>query len=176
MTIKAKKHEWVEWIQAIIVAVVIAYFIKYFLFDIIEVDGNSMYPTLNDKDRLIVSKINHKEFDIGDIIIFKYPADDNLDFIKRIVAKEGDKVEIKNGFLYINNNKIEEQYINGKQLKDFSEVIVPENRFFVLGDNRNCSLDSRDSNVGFIEDNDIKGKAIIRIWPIELAGILNRKR
>src|SRR5690554_4250938 len=176
MTIKAKKHEWFEWIQAIIIAIVIACFIKYFLFDIIEVDGNSMYPTLNDEDRLIVCKINHKDFDIGDIIIFKYPADDKLDFIKRIVAKDGDKVEIKNGSLYINNNKIDEPYINGKHLKDFPEVIVPENRFFVLGDNRGSSLDSRDSNVGFIEDDDIKGKAIIRIWPLKTVGLLNRKR
>jgi signal peptidase I len=176
MIIKSKNHEWVEWVQAIVFAVVIAYIIKFFLFDIIEVDGNSMYPTLHDKDRLIVSKINYKEPNIGDIIIFKYPADENLDFIKRIVAKEGDKVEIKNNYLYINNKKIEEPYINDKQLNDFSEVIVPENSFFVLGDNRNSSRDSRYSDVGFLDEDNIKGKAIIRIWPIESVGILNRKR
>src|SRR5690554_6233142 len=96
-----------------IIALCIAFFIKFFLFDIIEVEGNSMYPTLENKDRLIVNIIDYTFNDpkVGDIVIFSYPADESLDFIKRIVAKEGDIVEIKNNSLYVNQEKIVEPYI-----------------------------------------------------------------
>lgn len=171
---KNKNNEWLEWIQAIVLAIVIAYVIKFFFFEIIEVDGNSMYPTLHHRDRLIVNKISYiiDEPAVGDIMIFEYPADPSVDFIKRIVAKEGDIVEIKDNYLYINGQKMIEPYINKEQMEDFPKTTVPENTFFVLGDNRNKSRDSRYPDVGFLDEDDIKGKAIMRVWPLESAGIL----
>lgn len=173
-TTKTKKNEWLEWIQAIVIAIVIAFVIKFFFFEIIEVDGNSMYPTLHNKDRLVVNKISYilHEPEVGDIVTFAYPSDTSVDFIKRIVAKEGDIVEIKDNHLYINGEKKTEPYINEKEMADFSEVTVPENSFFVLGDNRNNSRDSRYIDVGFLKEDDIKGKAVFRMWPLESIGIL----
>lgn len=167
-----KKNEWFEWLQAIIIALLIALSIKCFLFDIIEVEGNSMNPTLEDKDRLIVNKINYyfNQPEVGDIVIFEYPADRNFDFIKRIVAKEGDIVEIKNSTLYVNENKIIEPYIEAQRVEPFPRTVVPKDHFFVLGDNRRNSRDSRFSDVGFLKLGDIKGVAIYRIWPFRSLG------
>lgn len=173
-TTKTKKNECLEWIQAILIAVVLVFIIKFFFFEIIQVDGNSMYPTLHNKDRLVVNKISYilYEPEVGDIVTFAYPSDTSVDFIKRIIAKEGDMVEIKDNHLYINGNKKTETYINENKMADFQKVIVPENSFFVLGDNRNNSRDSRYIDVGFLEEDDIKGKASFRIWPLESIGIL----
>ncbi|RBP41144.1 signal peptidase I [Garciella nitratireducens] len=178
ITRKERKNECLEWIEAIIIAVIIASIIKFFFFEIIQVDGNSMYPTLHHKDRLIVNKISYifHEPEVGDIVTFAYPSDTSVDFIKRIVAKEGDTVEIKNNYLYINGEKKEEPYIYEKKMMDFPPVVVPSNSFFVLGDNRNNSRDSRYIDVGFLKKENIKGKAIFRIWPLDSIGSLNKDR
>lgn len=174
MVKKNKNREWLEWVQAILLAIVIAYVIKFFFFELIEVDGNSMYPTLHHGDRLIVNKISYiiDEPEVGDIMIFEYPSDPSMDFIKRIVAKEGDIIEIKDNYLYINGERMIEPYLNENQMEDFPKTTVPQNTFFVLGDNRNKSRDSRYPDVGFLNKDDIKGKAVVRIWPLESIGIL----
>lgn len=167
------KGEIREWIESIFIPVIIAIVIKAFIFETILVDGYSMLPTLKDRDRLAVNKVGYHigEPERGDIIVFKYPADPKLIFIKRVIGVEGDRVEIKNHRVYVNGEELEEDYILEKPLGDYPEVVVPENTVFVLGDNRNDSRDSRYPDVGFIPLKYIRGKAIARIWPLPLQKI-----
>jgi signal peptidase I len=162
---KSQKREWIE---SIIIAVVIAIIIKSFIFETVLVDGYSMLPTLTNNDRLAVSKIGYmfNGPEHGDIVVFKYPANPKLIFIKRVIGVEGDKVEIKNHKVYVNGTVLDEPYINERPLADFSEVVVPSDTVFVLGDNRNDSRDSRYSDVGFVPRDNIRGEAVARMWPL----------
>jgi signal peptidase I len=159
-----------EWVLSIIIAAIVAFVIKGFLIDIIQVSGTSMLPNLSDKDRLVIEKIslythNYKR---GEIIIFK-PNDVTKDiYIKRIVGLPGDKVEIKNGEVYVNNEKLDESYLKpdmftGAEPNQFSNLIVPDNCLYVLGDNRVVSEDSR--YIGPIPIENIKGHAVLRVYP-----------
>jgi len=156
-----------EWIECIFIAVVIAIVIKAFFIETIQVDGSSMVPTLLDGERLIVNKIGYTigQPDRGDIVIFKYPADPSLTFIKRIIGIEGDTVEIKDHKVFVNGQELDEPYIMEKTLSDYPAACVPENTVFVLGDNRNYSKDSRYPDVGFVPLKNVKGEAFFRIWP-----------
>lgn len=164
-----KKSELIEWVQAIVIAFILSLLIKTFLFEVILVDGYSMYPTIHEKDRIIVTKLNYivSTPDRGDIIIFKNPDDMTLNYVKRVIGLEGDKVQIKDGVLFINDEPLIEDYIQEPAFTDFDTHIVPEGTIFVLGDNRNQSRDSRDPNVGFIPLKNIVGKAKLRIWPLK---------
>lgn len=165
--VKSQKKEWLE---SIIVAIVIAIIIKAFVFETVLVDGHSMLPTLRDRDRLAVVKIGYL-FDgpgYGDVVVFRYPADPSLIFIKRVIALEGDRVEIKNHRVYVNGTRLDEPYINEKPIMDYPEAVVPPNTVFVLGDNRNDSRDSRYPDVGFIPIRNIRGQAVGRMWPLPL--------
>ncbi|MCR1898129.1 signal peptidase I [Irregularibacter muris] len=174
MKTKSEKNEWIEWLRTIIIAGIIAMIIKSFLFEPFEVRGSSMYPTLANKDRLVINKIEYliHEPDYGDIIVFKYPADLSLSFIKRIVAKDGDTVEIKNNVVYINDKEVVEPYIPSNKIENFPKTKVPNNSYFVLGDNRNNSRDSRYRDVGFLTKENIIGKAIVKIWPLKAMKII----
>jgi signal peptidase I len=144
-------------------------FIKFF-FQISEVEGVSMMPTLNNKDRIVVDKIsyNFNEPKRGDVVIIKYPADIREKYVKRIVAKEGDRVKVEDNRFYLNGKPQEEPYINEKLIKGFfSEAVVPDNTIFVLGDNRNESIDSRFKDVGFVSTKLIVGKATFKIYPLD---------
>ncbi len=174
------KSETVEWLKAIVVALLFAVLIRYFLFAPIIVEGQSMMPTLHHTDRMIVNKIGYtigepKRFDI---IVFH--ATEDQDYIKRIIGLPGDKIEYRNDSLYINDQQYDEPYLEG--LKDSlapgdvltydftleqitNETVVPEGHVFVLGDNRRHSLDSRD--IGFIPLEEVIGKANIIYWPLQ---------
>lgn len=143
--------------------------IKFF-FQISEVEGVSMMPTLNNKDRIVVDKIsvNFAEPKRGDVVIIKYPADTRVKYVKRIAAIAGDRVKIEDNKFYLNGRSQEETYIKDKYIKGyFSEVVVPDNTIFVLGDNRNESIDSRFNDVGFVNKKLIVGKAILKIYPLD---------
>ncbi|MGI6697957.1 MAG: signal peptidase I [Clostridiales bacterium] len=157
-----------EWLESIVIAVVIAIVIKAFVFETVLVEGSSMLPTLKDSDRLAVNKIGYLlgKPEHGDIVVFEYPSDPSLIFIKRVIAVEGDSVEIKDHRVYVNGTELEEPYISEKPLGDFPEVVVPPNTVFVLGDNRNDSRDSRYADVGFIPLKNIRGEAVFRLWPV----------
>lgn len=171
---KAKK-EIIEWIEAIVIAVLLALVIKTFVIEIFQVEGHSMYPTLEDGERLVVNKFIYrfKKPQRGDIIIFKYPADPDYDYIKRVIAVENDVIEIKNGKVYLNNKLLQEDYIKEPTPGRFGPEKVPEDHFFVLGDNRNNSKDSRFPSVGFVPYENLKGKAIFVIWPLDKIGPIN---
>lgn len=172
-----RKHsnEAMEWIEAIVVAFIIAFLIRYFIFEPITVEGSSMVPTLHDGDMLIVDKISYR-FTApkrGDIVIFKYPGDMRENFVKRIIAVGGDEIEIKNGEVYVNGQRLVEDYIEAKTQTGFNDSIVPPGTIFVLGDNRNGSKDSRDPQVGFVPVDNIVGRAVLRIWPVQRIGALD---
>lgn len=140
-----------------------------FLFYPVSVEGESMFPTLRNNDKLIIEKITYyfRSPERGDIVVIKYPADIRQKFIKRIAAVAGDKVRIENNKLYINDKPQDEPYLHEYTMQDFNEVTVPENTIFVLGDNRNNSDDSRSPDVGFVNTKLILGKAVLRILPLK---------
>lgn len=164
-----------EWIKTIVVAVVIALVITTFIRPTL-VKGQSMYPTLEPNNYLIINKIPymmHKP-ERGDIVVFKshLTTDDGKekDLIKRVVAVEGDNVVIKEGVIYINGEKQEEDYINGNFTSGDIDINIPEGKVFVMGDNRQNSLDSRDPRVGNVDIETIIGKVLVRLFPFNEIG------
>lgn len=174
---EGKKETW-EWVKAFLIALILAAVIRYFLFTPIIVDGLSMFPTLNDHDRMIVNKMSYQigEPERFDIIVFK--ASEDKDYIKRVIGLPGDHVAYKDNVLYINGEPVEEPYLDEYKKEydtpltyDFTleEIInsdvVPEGELFVLGDNRRFSKDSR--IIGTIDMENIIGETSIIYWPIE---------
>lgn len=148
-----------------ILTIVVMLFIIVYVVTLEQVVGPSMSPTLENQDILLLNKFHYRLFDIKrfDIISFEY--EDTKYLIKRVIGLPGDKVEYKDNKLYINGKYIEETFLTKEQITEdiiFDEI--PEDKYLVLGDNRNNSLDSRE--FGFIDKNDILGKVNIRIWPI----------
>lgn len=138
-----------------------------------------MEPTFDTGDYILTSKITYK-FDKperGDIIVFKSPRNPDIDYIKRIVGISGDTIMVRNGQVYINDLLINEAYLGGETnvfeggfLKEEAEVTVPEDHFFVMGDNRPRSSDSRE--FGFVPENDVIGKVFFRYYPISKWGLV----
>lgn len=156
-----------EWIKSIIIAVILAFIIRFFILEVFLVEGSSMLPTLENRERLIVNKFKYyfQEPETGDVIIFTYSRE--RDFIKRVIGVEGDEIRIESGEVFINGSPIEEGYIFEPTKGQFGPVIVPDNNIFVMGDNRNNSMDSRDPSVGFVSLEQVKGKAFLVFWPLQ---------
>ncbi|WP_034452117.1 signal peptidase I [Butyrivibrio sp. AE2032] len=141
-----------------------------------EVSGSSMEPTLQDRDSLLVDKVSYRFHDPDrfDIIIFPYKYGDKQYFIKRVIGLPGETVRVDyDGNIYINGNILEENY-GAEVIIDpgvaATEITLGEGEFFVMGDNRNHSMDSRDPSVGNISKKDILGRAFIRIYPFSKFG------
>ncbi|MDO4562491.1 MAG: signal peptidase I [Clostridia bacterium] len=162
------KKEAAEWIQAIVVAVVLALIIRTFIFTVVKVDGPSMEETLHHEERLIVWRLLYQPTQ-GDIIIFHPAKAPEKCYVKRIIATEGQSVYVdyENNQVLVDGYPIDEPYIPEamRPIYTSKEMIVPEDSVFVMGDNRNHSSDSRDSTVGFVKKSSILGKAVIRFWP-----------
>ena len=167
-----------SWIWSFIVAFIIVGGVYFFLGRPFTVSGASMYPTLHNGDRMVLSKVG--DIHRFDVVILKAP-DENVEYIKRVIGMPGDTVEMKNGVLYINGKKVDQPFINTEALAkqtvfidDFTlesltgESKVPEGKYFVLGDNRGVSKDSR--MIGFIDRSAIEGKAVFTIWPFGRIG------
>ncbi|ABR49759.1 signal peptidase I [Alkaliphilus metalliredigens QYMF] len=174
------KSKPLEWLQALIVAIFIAMLIEHFLFSFAVVQGQSMYPTLNSHDRLLVVKLNLTERTPrpGDLIVFSPPSSQRQNelFVKRVVAIESDYFTFEEGELYINEERVQETYINGESYIQrnyrLNDGQVPTDNVLVLGDNRNDSNDSR--SFGYVDVNQIKGKVLLRVWPLnELKAFVN---
>lgn len=157
-----------EWIESIVIAIILAIVIKAFILETVLVEGSSMLPTLRNRDRLAVNKIGYRfgSPQYGDIVVFEYPGDPSLIFIKRVIGLEGDRVEVRDHRVYLNGTELKEPYINESPIMDYPESTVPKGTVFVLGDNRNDSRDSRFSDVGFVPLGNIRGEAVIRMWPL----------
>lgn len=149
--------------------IIIVFIVKVFVFECMQIKGNFMIPTLKNGERLIVNKFAYmiSKPKIGDIIIFKCAFDRKCKMIKRVVATEGNTIEIMNGKIFVNDHMLKESYILEEISDDFHKRVVPVNTIFVLGDNRNNSKDSRFKDVGFIPLALVQGKGYYVIWPIK---------
>ncbi|MDP3488383.1 MAG: signal peptidase I, partial [Bacillota bacterium] len=155
-------------------AVIVALVIRMFLVEVYIVDGNSMQPSLHDRERVLVNKLVYrfKGPEPQDVIVFRYPKEPDRDFIKRVVAVPGQTVEVKNGKVFVDGQATEEPYLKTPTHGAFGPEVVPANTLFVMGDNRNFSLDSRDPSVGFVPIANIKGKAMVIFWPLPSLGLI----
>lgn len=161
----------IEWIVCIVVALVLTFLLKTYLFDIIKVSGDSMYSTLHNKDMLGVEKItmHKKDFKHGDIVIFDPGEKGHGIYIKRIIGLPGDTVEIKNGGVYVNGQHLNETYLDANTYTENDlKITVKDNHIFVLGDNRDVSEDSR--HIGLVPMENIKGHAVFRFFPLSDIG------
>lgn len=163
---KKKRPVFVEIIESVAIAVLLAVVIRYFIFEPFYIPSGSMEPTLQENDRIIVSKFNYyfQETKRGDIIVFKYPRDTKRNFVKRVIAVGGETMAVKSSRLYINGQPVAEDYLPpGLRFSDFGPVEVPAGYYFMMGDNRNNSDDSR--VWGLLPENLIVGKALVLYWP-----------
>lgn len=164
-----------EWTKAIVLAVGLAMIIRIFLFEPYLVEGSSMDPTLKDGDRLFVNKTLQFIGDVekGDIVIID-GKEENIRYVKRIIGLPGDKVSSESGKVYVNGTELDEPYLEGNEKEaeqmgmlltnDFEEIEVPEGSYFVMGDNRLNSMDSR-NGLGLIEADRILGKSELIFYP-----------
>ena len=163
-----------SWIRDIVVAFITAIFIIIFVIQPVKVEGTSMQPVLMDQERIFVNRFIYQFTDIshGDVVVFRYPKDVNKSFIKRVLAVPGDEIEIRAGMVYLNGRRIDEPYVHREFLdkRSYPRTIVPPDRYFVLGDHRNSSNDSR--NWGFVDKRLIYGKAFFCYWPVDHLGLV----
>ena len=163
-----------SWIRDILVAFFIAIFIIVFVVQPVKVEGTSMEPVLMDQERIFVNRFIYQFKDIsrGDVVVFRYPRDHKKSFIKRVLAVPGDEVEIRAGMVYLNGRRYEEPYVPPEfgDKRSYPRTIVPPGRYFVLGDHRSSSNDSR--NWGFVEKQLIYGKAFFCYWPVAHFGLV----
>ncbi len=162
-------EEVVAWFKTLASAAVYATLILTFGFQVARVDGQSMAPTLADQDRLIVNKAAYCFFEepqIGDIVMLYYPVNPQKTFVKRVIAKEGDQVRIVDGRVYRNDVRIDDDYVLAEYRShdDWGPEVVPEGYYFVMGDHRNSSSDSRDWK--YVPKKYITGKVQLRWWPL----------
>ncbi len=177
---KSIGHEILSWIFTLAVAVVIALVIRTFIFEPVKVDGHSMDDTLADKEIMFVSKWQYSSSwlfgtrmtffgdpERFDVVVCRYPDRGYTNFVKRVVGLPGDTIEIKNGYLYVNNERYDEPYINDEYRtglgSNYPAIVVPEGQYFVMGDHRNNSNDSR--FVGPIDRNMIMGHVVQVVFP-----------
>lgn len=171
------KDEIIEWIKTIILSLVIALIITTFVKPTI-VKNYSMSPTLQENDFLIINRFLYKRSEPkrGDIVVFQsnLKTDDGKDklLIKRVIAVPGDEIIIKDGEVFINGTLLKEDYIPGVYTEGNINTVVPENKIFVMGDNRDNSLDSRDDILGLVDFDVVMGKAFIRLFPFNKIGLL----
>jgi signal peptidase I len=160
-----------EIVQALALAVIISVFLNLFVVQVTEVRQRSMEPTLLQADRVLVSKVDYRlgRPEAGDIVVFNPTTDTTIPFVKRVVAVEGDVVELRDGQLYVNGKLSRFPEAHGVTTPQSPQVrypyTVPAGQFFALGDNREASSDSR--SFGAQPDDRIIGKVIIRFWPFD---------
>lgn len=170
-----------EWGIYIVVLVGLCYVIITFVGQRTEVFGQSMEPNLEEGDNLIVDKISYRfrEPKRYEIIVFPYKYQENVHYIKRIIGLPGDTIQVKDGYVYINGELLESEHYGKEVMDDAGIAAEPlklgEDEYFVLGDNRNNSLDSRSTNVGILKKTDLTGRAWIRIFPFNKIGKIDHE-
>jgi signal peptidase I len=165
------QEEIVAWVKTLLSAAVYAILIVTFGFQVARVEGQSMAPTLEDQDRLIVNKLVYRisEPRRGDIVMLYYPLNPDKSFVKRVIAEEQDTVRIVDGRVYVNDIPLNDDYVPGEYRShdDWGPQVIPEGYYFVMGDHRNNSSDSR--HWGFVPKRYIIGKVQLRWWPVPAA-------
>ena len=165
------RDELVAWFKTLASAAVYATLIVTFGFQVARVEGLSMAPTLADQDRLIVNKLTYRLSAPrrGDIVMLYYPLNPDKSFVKRVIAEEGDTVRIVDGRVHVNDVPMRDDFVppEYRSHDDFGPTVIPEGYYFVMGDHRNNSSDSR--HWGFVPKKYIIGKVQLRWWPIPTA-------
>jgi signal peptidase I len=162
------------WIGDLFISVAVSVFIIVFVYQPVKVEGTSMMPGLDDQERIFINKfVYHWEpIERGDVIVFRYPRDPSKSYIKRVIGVAGDRVLIEDGRVWVNGKQLNEYYVPDefRDERSFAEYKVPSGSYFVLGDHRNLSSDSRE--FGAVPDRYIYGKAVFVYWPVERFGKL----
>lgn len=168
------------WLLYIVLIIALTWIVVTFVGQRTEVSGSSMETTLSDKDQLIVDKMTYRLRDPKryDIVVFPYQYQDNTYYIKRIIGLPGETVQILSGMVYIDGMRLDEHY--GNEIMENPGIAeepltLGEDEYFVLGDNRNNSSDSRASDVGLIHRKDLIGRAWIRVWPLSQIGVIHHE-
>ena len=170
----------VSWLRDLAFSVLIAVVLIVFIYQPVKVEGTSMMPTLSDQERIFINKFTF-EFGLGaiqhgDTVVFWFPNDPSKSYIKRVIGLPGDRIRVDGGQVYVNGQALVEDYVPVEN-RDFSswrggeEQIVPKDNYFVLGDRRNSSSDSR--SWGYVPGRNIYGKAVFAYWPLDKMGRLH---
>ncbi len=166
---------WRSWSRDILASIAISLFIILFLYQPVRVEGTSMLPRLEDQDRLFINKFAYRFESIhrGDVVVFLYPEDHTKSYIKRVIALPGDTLRIEHGTVYVNERPIREPYVPNRYTDERSESerVIPPGDFWVMGDHRSISSDSRD--FGPVPRTLIYGKAAFVYWPMDQAGVVH---
>ena len=160
------------WLRDLVISVAISAFIIVFLYQPVKVEGTSMMPSLEDQERIFVNKFVYRlePIERGDIVVFRYPRDPSKSYIKRVIGMAGDKIRIDGGQVYVNGQALDESYVPAEyaDTRTYPDFVVPANSYFVLGDHRSMSNDSRD--FGAVNQSYIYGKAVFGYWPMDKLG------
>lgn len=163
------------WVRDLVVATAISVFMVMFLYQPVRVEGTSMLPGLENSDRLFINKFVYHLTSIqrGDVVVFHYPADPSKSYIKRVIALPGDTIHIDRGQVWVNGEAVSEPYVQKRfrDLRNMDAMVVPKGRYFVMGDHRSISFDSRD--FGTVKRGLIYGKAEFVYWPAKDAGVVH---
>ena len=174
------ENPWIEAVKTIVTAGILAFGIRTFVAEARYIPSGSMEPTLEINDRLIIEKMSYRfrSPERGDVVVFS-PTEKLLQqnfkdaFIKRVIGLPGEKIQVKGGRVYVNDKPLREKYIEEEPRYDYGPVTVPEEQYLVLGDNRNNSYDSH--YWGFVPKENLIGRAVVRFWPLDRAGSLDRE-
>jgi signal peptidase I len=160
------------WLRDLIISLAISAFIIIFLYQPVKVEGTSMMPSLVDQERIFVNKFVYRlePIERGDIVVFRYPYDPSKSYIKRVIGMAGDRIRIDAGQVYVNGEALDESYVPPEftDSRTYREVVVPSNYYYVLGDHRSMSEDSR--SFGPVDQRLIYGKAVFGYWPMDKVG------
>lgn len=174
-------RELLGWLFYILIIIGFTYLIITYVGQRTRVSGSSMETTLSDGDNLIVDKLSYRFQDPKrfDIVVFPYKYEENTYYIKRIIGLPGDTVQVKDGYTYINGELLESDIYGAEVMIEAGTASEPitlgEEEYFVLGDNRNHSLDSRDPSVGILKREDLIGRAWVRIYPFDKMGVIRHE-
>ena len=160
------------WLRDLVISAGISVLIILFLYQPVRVEGTSMLPRLEDHDRLFINKFVYRITSIerGDVVVFHYPRDPEKSYIKRVIALPGDSLRIDHGQVWVNGKALTENYVPGmyRDTRSYEETIIPDDSYFVMGDHRSISSDSRE--FGVVERDLIYGKAVFVYWPAKDVG------
>ncbi|HLY40701.1 MAG TPA: signal peptidase I [Terracidiphilus sp.] len=162
------------WLRDLVISAAISVLIITFLYQPVRVEGTSMLPRLEDHDRLFINKFvyDFESIQRGDVVVFHYPRDPEKSYIKRVIALPGDRLRIDHGQVWINGRKQRENYVPllYRDTRSQPEMVVPDDTYFMMGDHRSISSDSRE--FGPVERDLIYGKAVFVYWPAKDAGVV----
>jgi len=162
------------WLRDIAIATIASFFIVTFLYQPVRVEGTSMQPELRDQDRLFINKFffRFESIERGDIVVFHYPRDPEKSYIKRVIGLPGDTISIDDGKVYIDGKRLLEPYVprRYRDTRSMPPMVLPPGEYFVMGDHRSISSDSRD--FGPVDRDLIYGKADFIYWPADNMGVV----